>query len=132
MGASSPKLGHGLFPKWTRLQRLFCRLSIHFIPCIGFKLFRGFFFAGCLSFFIRCLGFLRDYFVLFISYLYWLLQCSSFFLGYLDFFIAYMCFFLGHRVLKLFRKPLRLFHKFHGFLGTLVAHAFFYASWGFF
>ncbi len=52
LGASSPNLSHGLFFKWTKLQRLFSRLPIHFFPCIGFEL--GWFFPlGCLSFFYR-------------------------------------------------------------------------------
>ncbi len=42
IGASFPNLGHGFFPKWTKLQRFFLRLPIHLLPCVGFKL-RGFF-----------------------------------------------------------------------------------------
>ncbi len=37
LGASSPNLGHGLFLKWIRLQRLFSRLLTQFFPSIGFK-----------------------------------------------------------------------------------------------
>jgi hypothetical protein len=43
MGVSPPKLGHGLFPKWTTLQRFFFKLSIHFFSYIGFELFKGVF-----------------------------------------------------------------------------------------
>jgi len=42
----------------------------------------------------------------------------------LKFFIAYMYFFLGHKVPRFYCKPLKLFHKLHGFL----AHVFSYAS----
>jgi len=67
MGANSPMLGHGLFLKWTRLQRLFSRLPIHFLCCLSFKL-KGFF-LGCLGFCIGCLNFVLGFLVLFISYL---------------------------------------------------------------
>ncbi len=50
-----------------------------------------------------------------------------FFLSCLDFFVAYMCSFLGTiRCLGFYPRLLRLFHKLHGFFGTLVAHVF---SW---
>ncbi len=38
LGASSPKLSHGLFLKWNRLQRFFFRLPKHFLHGVGFKL----------------------------------------------------------------------------------------------
>lgn len=91
---SSPMPGHGLLLKWTRLQRLFSRLPIHFLHCLGFKL-GGFFprlfrilCIGCVNSFLSCL-------ILFVSYLDWFLGCQSFFFGCLHFLVVYMCSFVG-------------------------------------
>jgi hypothetical protein len=92
MGASSPMLGHGFFLKWTRLQRFFFRLPIHFLHCLGFKL--GWLFLrlsrllciGCVNSLLGCL-------VLFVPRL--APRVPKLFPSCLHFFVVYMCFSLG-------------------------------------
>ncbi len=115
MGASYPKLGHGVFFKWTRLKRFIFMLPIHFFHCVDFKLW-GFFprlfsllCIGCINSFLGCL-------VLYVSYLDWLLRCPSFFLPCLHFLVVYMCFFLGTLgCLSFILDHLGYEHKLHGF-----------------
>ncbi len=43
LGASTSKLSHGLFLKWTRLQRFFFMLPKHFLHVVGFETGGGLF-----------------------------------------------------------------------------------------
>ncbi len=115
MGASFPMLGHGLFFKWTRLQRFFSRLPIHFFHCLGFKL-RGLFprlsrllCIGCINCFLGCL-------ILFVPRL--APRVPELFLRLLTLFSSLHVFFPRHlrvRVPKFYPRLLRLLHKLHGF-----------------
>jgi hypothetical protein len=70
-----------------------------------------------LTFFSRLLSFFYKLLIL-------ALRVVKIFPRPLKFFIAYMYFFLGHKVPRFYRKPLKLFYKLHGYL----AHVFSYAS----
>ncbi len=130
MGAHSPRSGDGLFLRWTRLlQRLFSRLPTHFLH-LGFKL--GGFFCRLFKLFYR----MPRLFPKLPSSFYKLLRLVP---KVLKFFPRlFRCFhnlhvlFLKHpKMPRLYPRLLRLFHKLHRFFGTIVAHAFSYASWGF-
>jgi hypothetical protein len=66
LSASFPNPSLVIFLSGITYRRLFYKLPMHFLPCVGFKL--GGIFLGCLGFSIGCL-------ILFISYLDWLLGC---------------------------------------------------------
>jgi hypothetical protein len=123
MGVSFPSLGHGLFLKWTRLQRLFSKLPIHFLLCIGFKL--GWFFPlVCLGIFYKMP---RHFPKLFNSF-YKLPKLAH--NRMLKLFpklfklLRHVLYPQHPRVPRVYPRLLRIFHKLHGFFGTLVAHAF--------
>jgi hypothetical protein len=120
LGVSSPKLNHGLFPKWTRLQRFLFRLPKQFLHGVGFKL-RGLF-LRLLKFFYRLLRLFPRLLSSFNKLPRLLPRMLKFFSRLLRLFRSlHVLFSRNHRVLRLYPRLCRLFHKLHRSFSMLVA-----------